>query len=42
MAAATNQAIQKAKEAAAEAMADVAGGMDIPGLSEALGKMGLG
>ena len=40
--AATNQAIQKAKEAAAEAMSEVAGGMDIPGLSDALGKMGLG
>ena len=40
--AATNQAIQKAKEAAAEAMSEVAVGMDIPGLSDALGKMGLG
>lgn len=40
--AATNQALQKAKEAAASAMQEVAGGMDIPGLSEAMSKFGLG
>ncbi len=41
VAAATNQALQKAKEAAAAQMAEVAGGMDIPGLGDALSKMGL-
>ncbi|MEZ6062913.1 MAG: YbaB/EbfC family nucleoid-associated protein [Planctomycetaceae bacterium] len=40
--AATNQALQKAKDAAAQAMTDVAGGMDIPGLGDALSKLGLG
>lgn len=40
--AATNQALQKAKEAAAAAMQEVAGGMDIPGLSDAMSKFGLG
>lgn len=40
--AATNQALQKARDAAAEAMSDVAGGMDIPGLGDALSKLGLG
>lgn len=39
---ATNQALQKAKEAAASAMQEVAGGMDIPGLSDAMSKFGLG
>ncbi|MCR9200274.1 MAG: YbaB/EbfC family nucleoid-associated protein [Planctomycetaceae bacterium] len=39
---ATNQALQKAKEAAANAMQEVAGGMDIPGLSDAMSKFGLG
>ena len=38
--AATNQALQKAKDAAASAMSDLAGGMDIPGLNEALSKLG--
>lgn len=42
VAAATNQALQKAKEAAASAMSDIAGGMNIPGLSDALSDMGLG
>ena len=42
VAAATNQALQKAKEAAASQMTEVAGGMDIPGLGDALSKMGLG
>lgn len=40
--AATNQAIQKAKDVAAEAMQDVAGGMNIPGLSDAMSKFGMG
>ena len=39
--AATNQALQKAKEAAAAAMADAASGLDIPGLNEALTKLGI-
>ncbi|MFY9252514.1 MAG: YbaB/EbfC family nucleoid-associated protein [Fuerstiella sp.] len=42
VAAATNQALQKAKEAAAAAMSEVAGGMNIPGLGDALSKFGLG
>lgn len=42
VASATNQALQKAKEAAASAMSEVAGGMNIPGLNDALSKMGLG
>lgn len=41
-AAATNQALLKAKEAAASAMSEVAGGLNIPGLGDALSKMGLG
>ena len=40
--AATNQALQKAKDAAAQAMSEIAGGMDIPGLGDALSKLGLG
>ena len=40
--AATNQAVQKAKEAAAEAMQGVAGDMNIPGLGDAMSKFGLG
>lgn len=39
--AATNHAIQKAKESAAKEMADIAGGMNIPGLQEAMSKMGM-
>lgn len=42
VAAATNQALQKAKDAAAAAMSDAAGGLNIPGLGDALSKMGLG
>lgn len=38
--AATNQALQKAKEAAAAAMSEVASGMNIPGLNEALSSLG--
>ena len=41
VATATNHAIQKAKEAAAKEMADIAGGMNIPGLQDALSKMGM-
>jgi len=40
--AATNQALQKAKEAAAATMSDVASGMNIPGLNDALSKLGMG
>lgn len=42
VAAATNQALQKAKDAAASAMSEVAGEMNIPGLGDALSKFGLG
>ena len=38
---AMTQAIQKAKESAAKEMADIAGSMNIPGLKDALGKMGM-
>ncbi|MEQ9408577.1 MAG: YbaB/EbfC family nucleoid-associated protein [Fuerstiella sp.] len=41
IAAATNQALQKAQEAAAEMMSEIAGGLNIPGLGDALSKMGL-
>lgn len=40
--AATNQALQKAKEATAAAMSDVASGMDLPGLNDALSSLGMG
>ena len=40
--AATNQALEKAKELAAEEMAKVTGNLNLPGLNEALSKMGLG
>lgn len=39
---ATNQALQKAKEAAAESMSDIAGGMNIPGMGDMLSKLGPG
>lgn len=39
--AAVNQALQKAKEKTSELMAEAAGGMNIPGLNEALTKLGL-
>jgi len=39
---ATNQALEKVKEAAAEEMSKVTGGMDIPGLGDALSDLGLG
>lgn len=40
--AAVNQALQKAKDAAAQEMSEVAGGMNLPGMQEALSKFGLG
>lgn len=40
--AAVNAALDKAKQAAAEQMQSIAGGMDIPGLDDALSKLGLG
>ncbi len=40
--AATNQALLKAKEAAANAMSSVTSGMDLPGLEETLSKFGVG
>jgi nucleoid-associated protein EbfC len=39
--AATNQALQKGKEAAAAAMSEVTSDMNIPGLNDALSKLGL-
>ena len=41
VATAMNEAIQKAKESAAREMADIAGGMNVPGLQETLSKMGM-
>ena len=40
--AATNQAIDKARKAAAEEFGQLAGGLNIPGVQEALSKLGLG
>ena len=40
--AAVNQALTKAKEASTAAMSDIAAGMDIPGLEDALSKLGMG
>jgi nucleoid-associated protein EbfC len=40
--AAVNQALQKAKDAAAKEMADAAGGLDMPGLQDMMSKLGLG
>jgi len=40
--AATNQALDKAREAAAEEMSHVTGNLDLPGLGDALSKLGLG
>ena len=40
--AATNDALQKSKSAAAAEMADIAEGMNVPGLQEAIAKMGMG
>ncbi len=39
---AMENAIQNAKEAAAREMSDIAGSMNIPGLQEAMTKMGIG
>ena len=38
---AVNQALDKARDAAAEKMKSVTGGMDLPGLDDVLSKMGL-
>jgi len=40
--AAVNQALEKVKQAAAEEMSRIAGGMDLPGLSETLAQLGQG
>jgi len=40
--AAVNQALDKAKETAAEEMGRVAGDMNIPGLEDAMSKLGIG
>ena len=40
--AAMNQALEKAKEAAAQEMSKIAGNIELPGLEEALSKLGLG
>ena len=40
--AAANAALQKSKAAAAAEMADIAEGMNVPGLQDAMAKMGLG
>jgi hypothetical protein len=39
---AVNQALDKAKQASAEEMSKIAGGLDIPGVGDALSKMGFG
>ena len=40
--AATNQALEKSREAAAREMEQMTGNLNVPGLGEALAKMGLG
>lgn len=40
--AATNQALDKAKELAAEEMSKLTGGMNLPGLDDAMSQLGLG
>lgn len=40
--AAVNQALDKVRSAAAEEMAQVTGGFDLPGLSDAFSKLGMG
>ena len=42
VAAAVNQGLQKARDAAAREMSEIAGGMNIPGIQDALSKFGLG
>jgi DNA-binding YbaB/EbfC family protein len=39
---ATNQALQKAQDAAREEMGKLTGGLDVPGMQEALSRLGLG
>lgn len=39
---AANQALEKAREAAAEEMHNLAGGLDLPGVGDALAGLGLG
>ncbi len=39
---AVNQALDNARQAAAEKMAEMTGGMNIPGLQDAMANMGLG
>jgi hypothetical protein len=39
---ATNQALEKAREAASQEMAKLAGNLNLPGLGDALSKFGLG
>jgi DNA-binding YbaB/EbfC family protein len=39
---ATNQALEKARETAQDELSKISGGMNLPGLGEALSKMGLG
>ena len=40
--AAVNQAMEKVRQTTAEEMSKITGGMDVPGLSNALSEMGLG
>jgi nucleoid-associated protein EbfC len=40
--AATNQALEKAKQAAAEEMSKMAGDLEIPGIGDALARFGMG
>jgi nucleoid-associated protein EbfC len=40
--AATNQALEKSREAAAQAMSKLTSGMEVPGLAEMMSKLGLG
>lgn len=40
--AAVNQALQNARDAAANEMSEITGGLNLPGLQEALAKFGLG
>ena len=40
--AATNQALDKARETAQDELSKISGGMDVPGLGDALSKLGLG
>lgn len=42
VAAATNQALEKARETAQQELASISGGMELPGLGEAFSKMGFG